>query len=93
MEKKKRVTIELFGYVVLSAFIMVALASSSSQKTLDNWNGSYGQQTVQHFQQSQQGGKYIGNFSSQQEAKAAAERAGYPGYQYYPSTGECFGYK
>lgn len=76
----------------LLGFALAALASSSAKDSYSNWNGSFGQQAVQHLQQSSQGGKYVGNFSSQEEAKAAAARAGYSGYRYYPSIGECFGY-
>lgn len=71
----------------------MALGSSSSKQAYDKWNGSAGQQTVQHLHQANQGGHYVGNFTSYEAARKAAEDAGYPRCQYYPSTGECFGYK
>lgn len=93
MDNKNKNITTLISVVGLCVFIVMALASSSTQKAYDNWNGSYGQQAVQHYQQKGQGGHYIGNFSSADAAKKAAADAGYSGYQYYPSTGECFGYK
>lgn len=93
MGNRKKNATTLVSVIGLCAFIVMALASSSSKKAYDNWNGSYGQQTVQHVQQHSQGGHYVGNFSSAEAAKKAAADAGYPRYQYYPSTGECFGYK
>ena len=92
MEKTKGTISNIFGVMGLLGFALVALASSSAKESYSSWDGSYGQQAVQHLHQSSQGGKYIGNFSSHDEAKAAAARAGYSRYQYYPSTGECFGY-
>lgn len=75
-------------------FVGIALASSSAEKAYKSsgWEGSYGQQTIQHLQQSQKGGKYVGNASSQSEAEQMAKKAGYSYYNYYPSTGEVFGY-
>ena len=92
MEKTKRNISNVLGFMGLLGFALAALASSSAKDTYSSWNGSYGQQAVQHLHQSSQGGTYVGNFSSQEEARAAAARAGFASYQYYPSTGECFGY-
>lgn len=50
------------------------------------------QQAAQIYSQSERGGTYVGIAGSQNEAKTMAERAGYSRYQWYPSTGQCFGY-
>lgn len=94
MVSKKRNIIGVSSYVGLFCFVILALASASAEKAYQSsgWEGSYGQQTIQHLQQKSQGGTYVGNASSQEEAKQMALRAGYSGYQYYPSTGEVFGY-
>lgn len=94
METKKRIVKLAMGYVGLLIFVGFALASSSAQHAYNSsgWEGSYGQQTMQHLSQSQRGGKYVGNASSEEEAKSMAAKAGYSGYNYYPSTGEVFGY-
>lgn len=95
MVSKKRILIDISSYFGLFCFVIMALASASADKAYKSsgWEGSYGQQTVQHYQQKSQGGTYVGNASSEREAKQMALKAGYSRYQYYPSTGECFGYK
>lgn len=80
-------------FAVICLFVLIAIGSSkSSNPSLSSWDGSIGQQTVQHIIQSSNGGTYVGNFSSEAAAKQAAVKAGYKYYNYYPSTGECFGY-
>ncbi|MDE6484738.1 MAG: hypothetical protein K2L14_05045 [Duncaniella sp.] len=95
METKRKNINNLIGYLGLLCFVIAALASSSAENAYKSsgWEGSYGQQTMQHVAQKNQGGKYVGNYSSYEEARQAAVNAGYSKYQYYPSTGECFGYK
>lgn len=95
MASKKRNFVIFASYLGLFCFVLMALASASAEKAYKSsgWDGSYGQQTVQHLHQNSKGGTYVGNASSQEEAKQMALKAGYPYYQYYPSTGECFGYK
>lgn len=94
METKKRTIKKIFGLFGLLFFIAIALASASAEQAYKSsgWDGSYGQQTIQHIQQASRGGKYIGNASSNSEAAQMAKNAGYSGYNYYPSTGEVFGY-
>lgn len=95
METKKRIITNISGILGLLFFVIIALASSSAEKAYKSsgWEGSYGQQAVQHLQQSSRGGTYVGNASSQSEAESMAKKAGFPYYNYYPSTGEVFGYK
>lgn len=73
-------------------FYIIMILLSSLCVSCATWNGSIGQQAAQHVAQHQRGGKYIGNASSQTEARSMATKAGYRYYEYYPSTGECFGY-
>ena len=76
-----------FSYCIIAFSVCLTMVSCGT-----TWNGSLGQQTVQHYYQSQNGGKYVGNATSETEAKQKAIDAGYRYYNYYPSTGECFGY-
>ena len=78
---------------VICLFVLIALGSSnSSNPGSSSWEGSLGQHAVQHVYQSQNGGKYVGNASSEAEAKSMATDKGYSYYNWYPSTGEVFGY-
>lgn len=94
MEAQKRLLSKLFPYLSLCLFVCIALASSSAQKAYDStgWDGSYGQQTIQVLHQTSQGGTYVGIADSEEEARQMASKAGFSRYQYYPSTGTCFGY-
>ena len=73
-------------------FVILALVSCVFLVSCGTWSGSLGQQTVQHYYQYENGGKYVGNATSETEAKQKVLDAGYRYYNYYPSTGECFGY-
>ena len=53
----------------------------------------YVRPAAQMYQQSTQGGTYVGVASSQSEAQSLARRNGYSHYQWYPSTGYTYGYK
>ena len=82
-------------FAIICLFVLIALGSSNSNYPSSStrpWDGSIGQQTIQHIVQSKNGGKYVGNASSEAEEKRMAANAGYSGSQYYPSTGEVFGY-
>lgn len=77
----------------MKKLIIILLSGLSiSCGTLSQWSGSPGQQMIQHLDQAQRGGTYVGNASSEAEARNMARNAGYEYYNYYPSTGECFGY-
>lgn len=79
--------------VLVAAVIAVtACAVMTSCDAYNSFSGSPAQQVVQHYAQKQRGGTYVGNASSAAEAKRMVEAAGYKYYNYYPSTGECFGY-
>lgn len=93
MVPKKRALNLIGGYLGICFFVITALASASAQKAHDSWQGSYGQQAVQHLQQNSQGGTYVGIASSEAEAAQLAIKAGFKYYQYYPSTGACYGYR
>lgn len=73
--------------------MLTAVASESSKSAYKSWDGSPGQAAVQGYYQTSQGGTYIGVFSSESEARSAAAAKGFSSYQYYPSTGNCFGYE
>lgn len=87
MKINKQIIRNVFLPLFVAAFAACLLTSCGT-----TWNGSYGQQAVQHYAQSQKGGKYVGNATSDAEARRMAADAGYSGYNYYPSTGEVFGY-
>lgn len=74
------------------SLVIISCTCLTSCGILGSWDGSFGQQVVQHYNQRNQGGTYVGNYSSEGEASRAAVSAGFKYYQYYPSTGECFGY-
>lgn len=92
MEKKKRNLTKIFGIAILIGYMLVAVASESSKSAYKSWDGSYGQAAVQGYYQASQGGTYLGVFESESSARAAAAAKGFDSYQYYPSTGNCFGY-
>lgn len=81
-------------FAIVCLFVIIALGSSKSSNpsSSSRWEGSIGQQAVQHYVQGANGGKYVGNASSEAEAKRMAADKGYSGYNWYPSTGEVFGY-
>lgn len=81
-------------FAVICLFVIIALGSSNSSNphSSSKWEGSVGQQAAQHFVQGANGGSYVGNASSESEAKRMAAEKGYSAYNYYPSTGEVFGY-
>lgn len=81
-------------FAIVCLFVIIALGSSNSSNpsSSSKWEGSVGQQAVQHFVQDANGGTYVGNASSEAEAKRKAAAKGYSAYNWYPSTGEVFGY-
>lgn len=82
-------------FAIICLFVIIALGSSNNNypgSSDGGWDGSVGQQAVQHVVQGANGGKYVGNASSEAEAKRMAANKGYSGYNWYPSTGEVFGY-
>lgn len=94
METKRRIINNISGILGVLFFVVIALASSSAEKAYQSsgWEGSYGQRAAQHVAQKQQGGTYVGVASSQEEAESMARKAGYSAYNFYPSTGQVFGY-
>lgn len=82
-------------FTIICLFVIIALGSSNNNypgSSDGGWDGSVGQQAVQHVVQGANGGTYIGNASSESEAKRMTGEKGYDAYIYYPSTGEVFGY-
>lgn len=76
--------------LLISILVVSALLASCGSISPENF--SYVRQAAQTYQQSQSGGTYVGIASTQSEAEAMSKRAGYSRYQWYPSTGQCFGY-
>ena len=81
-------------FAVICLFVIIAVGSSKSSNPISSsssWDGSTGQQVLQHVVQASNGGRYVGNASSEAQAKSMAAKAGYSAYNYYPATGEVFG--
>lgn len=78
--------------VLLTVALSVPCIFLASCGSLQSFSGSPAQQVFQHIAQKQNGGTYVGNANSEAGARSMAQKAGYRYYNYYPSTGECFGY-
>ncbi len=79
------------------AFVVMALGSGSSSHTTRSYINEENyreliQKPAQEYVQTSQGGTYVGDAETQQDAYNMAKEAGYSKYQWYPSTGRCYGY-
>lgn len=79
--------------ILLFILVLSLPITFTSCGVFDPGNFSHVQSAAQQYSQSQRGGTYVGKASTQAEAKSIAQRAGFPYYQWYPSTGRCYGYK